>query len=110
MSMTVEERRSAAFDTKQQPQRPKEGTMNTDTGRIYEPEEFERRQRNMDSASAYAAVMKQMEDAEAKRKEKAEQREFEKARREGKIVEVSAEVADLVKRGQEAKAREEAES
>lgn len=77
--------------------------MNTDTGRLYEPDEFARRQRNMDSAAAYTAVMKQMEDAEAKRKEKAEQRAFERAVKAGKIVEISPEVAELVRLGQQAK-------
>ena len=79
--------------------------MNTDTGRIYTPEEYERRNRNADSAEAYSAVIKQMDDAEAKRKEKAEQREFERARAAGKIVEVSEQVAKQQLAGQRVEAR-----
>lgn len=76
--------------------------MNTDTGRIYEPEEMERRQRFRENPE----LLDQLASAAEKLRELEEQREFEKASAEGKIVPVSDHVAKLMQKAQAAEKAE----
>lgn len=73
--------------------------MNTETGRIYEPEEYRQRLAGGVGGDVFAALA-EAERADAERKELREQLEFERALAAGRLVEVSAPVAQQVKLGQ----------
>lgn len=72
--------------------------MDTDTGRIYEADELARREQFRSNPE----LIKHLEGAAEKLKEKIEQREYEAAQNEGKIVPVSAHVARLMQKAQAA--------
>jgi hypothetical protein len=76
--------------------------MNTDTGRIYEADELARREQYRNNPELLA----QLEGAAQKLREQAEQREYEAAHAEGKIVPVSAHVARLMQKAQAAEKAE----